>query len=77
MPVELKVLVPAAAATINTSLVHEREKLCQEAEFASRLVRRAVVTTNLAFRAYREAGWIIDMPPIDDLIKSDDRKTGF
>lgn len=39
MPVDLKILPPSAVATMKTQLVHEREKLCQEAEFASHLIR--------------------------------------
>lgn len=106
MPVEIRVLTSSTAATLNTSLVNEREKFCQEAEFASHLIRawgvlgeddgetlaghqkhkpispddlveRAVLTTQLAFQRYRELGWIIAMPPIDDLLRPQANKTGF
>jgi hypothetical protein len=106
MPAEMKVVPPNALAMANTSFIHEREKFCQEAEFASHLIRawgilavddgetsvghqkhkpipvddlveRVVSTTQLAFQRYRELGWIMDMPPIADLLKPQGGKTGF
>ncbi len=106
MPVDFKVIAPSVAATMNTQLIHEREKFCQEAQFASNLIQawgmtgadngetsgghqrgkpiepedlveRAVLTTQLAFAAFRQQGWLIDMPPIEDLLPEAESKTGF
>lgn len=106
MPVDLRVVSPAAVATMKQSLVHEREKFSQEANFAYELIRawgmlgydagetsrghqkvlpiepndlvdRAVLTTRLAFDTFREQGWIIDLPPADELLGEEARQAGF
>ena len=105
MPVDFRVIPPSVAASMNTQFIQEQEKFCQEAEFATNLIRawgivgeddgessaghqkqklmspenlvaRAVETTNRAFSAFREQGWIIRLASFDELV-GDDRKTGF
>lgn len=56
-----------------TSAGHCKVRMLTEKE----LVQRAVTTTHLAMQAFRDNGWVIQCPTIEEITAEDPPKTGF